>query len=69
MHSDMNKIPIFCKNTDLVLGTIHNHSNYKFSTRMEQCEGPRSPLIRRDSDVFEAQAGEGYTEVGEEPGS
>lgn len=50
MHPDMNKNPDLLQNTDLVLGTIHNHSNCKFCIRM----GPGSPLISRDSDVFEA---------------
>lgn len=65
MHPDMNKNPDLLQNTDLVLGTIHNHSNCKFCIRM----GLGSPLISRDSDIFEALPRAGSTEGGEETGS
>lgn len=37
------------QNTNLALGTIHNHSNHKFCTRTWYRKGLRNPLIRNDS--------------------
>lgn len=34
MHSDMNKIPIFCKIQIWHSEQFHNHSNYKFCPRV-----------------------------------